>query len=347
MEYNFEADSFGASFSFPWAAVGGHIKDCTEAQIKILLCILAGASYTNSAVISAISGYDETEVDAAVEYWCSAGALHIKGKNIGNVEPIAAPVAEKSHTFSGKNEPVSLVEAVRPAKTTAIDKKVTVRYTQREMREKMEKDSNLKYLVNEIQTLQFSINGNECAKLIELYEYYKFDVPSILLVADYCQRSGKSSIAYLCTVMTDWFNKGINTFSEVEQAIIHAGESKAFENKVAKLFGMENKPSKKQLAFINEWQNMGYNTELIEIAYDKCLDAKGKLSFNYINGILKNWAEKGITTAEQSGEEDKRFKNQQAVSRENEKPSFNLAEFEEYANNIDLSSINLGSRKDD
>ena len=30
-----------------------------------------------------------------------------------------------------------------------------------------------------------------------------------------------------------------------------------------------------------------------------------------------------------------------------ENKDFNLAEFEEYANNIDLSSINLGSRKDD
>ncbi len=347
MDYYFEADSFGASFSFPWGAVGGHIKDCTEAQIKILICVLAGASFTDSAVISAMSGYGEAEVDAAVEYWCSLGVLHIRGRQSGQGEPAAAPIAEKTHTFTGKNEPVSLVEAVRPAVTTSVDRKVTVRYSQREMHEKAEQDSNLKYLVNEIQTLQFSINGSEFAKLIELYEYYKFDVPSILLVADYCRQSGKSNISYLYTVLTDWFSKDINTYSEVEQAIIHAGESRAFENKIQKLFGMENKPSKKQHAFIEEWEKQGFNTDLIGIAYDKCLDAKGKLSFNYINGILKKWAEKGISTVEQSGEDDIRFRNQQAVKRETEKPSFNLDEYENYANNIDLSTINLGSRKGD
>ena len=191
MEYNFDTDSWGASFSFPWAAAGGFIKSCSEAEIKILLCILAGARFTNSAVLSAMSGYSEADVDAAVEYWKNAGVLSVNGSK----QNITANTDDKPHTFSDKKEPVSLVEAVKP-KSMAVEKKVTVKYSQQEMKEKAENDAVLKGLINEIQSLQFSINGSEMAKIIELYELYKFDAPSIMLAADHCRAAGKCSIAY-------------------------------------------------------------------------------------------------------------------------------------------------------
>ena len=342
MDYHFETDSWGASFSFPWAAVGGHIKKCSEAQIKILLCILAGPAFTSSAVISDMSGYSETDVDEAVSYWSSLGVLRTNG---------AAPVCalqpdDTTHVFSGKNEPVSLVEAVRPTKTIAVDKKVTVKYTQREMQQKAENDADLKALINEIQTLQFSINGSELAKLIELYEYYKFDAPSIMLAADYCRSAGKCSIAYLYTVMVNWYNEGIHSYSDVEGAMIKAAERKAFENKIMRLFGMESKPSKKQRAYIEEWEKLGYNNELIEIAYNKCLDSKGKLSFSYIDGILKKWAGGGITTPEQVEESDKEFRSRRTYEAE-DKSSYDLDEYESFANNFDFGDVPWNKGKDD
>ena len=35
--------------------------------------------------------------------------------------------------------------------------------------------------------------------------------------------------------------------------------------------------------------------ELIRHAYDKCVNKNGKISFNYMNGIIKRYFEQGIT----------------------------------------------------
>ena len=339
MDYCFEADSWGASFSFPWAAAAGHIKSCSEAQIKILLCILAGPRYTDSSSLAELSGYSESDVDEAVAYWHKAGVIYVNGEK-------SAPVkSEATHKFSGKNEPVSVVESVKPTKASAVERKITVKYSQREMLQKAENDAALRSLINEIQSLQFSINGSELAKLIELYELYKFDAPSILLAADHCRAAGKCSIAYLHTVMINWYNEGINTYAEVEQAIITSAERRSFENKILGIFGMENKPSKKQQQYMSEWKRLGFNFDLIELAYNKCLDTKSKLSFSYIDGILKNWANNGITSVEQAEDSDIQHKKKYSAVSE-DKPSYDLNEYENFARNYDFGDAPWNNRKD-
>ena len=343
MDYLFDTDSWGAAFSFPWAAAGGYIKSCSEAQIKVLLCILAGSRCTNSAVLSAVSGFSETEVDAAVEYWKQNGVLRVNDDKVQAVPK----AADAPHTFSDKNGPVSLVEAVKPNAAAAAETKVVVKYSQREMKEKAENDALLKGLINEIQTLQFSINGSELAKLIELYEYYKFDAASIMLAADYCRSAGKNSISYMYTVMVNWFKEGIHTCADVEAALIEAANRRAFENKVMRVFGMENRPSKNQRELIAEWEKKSFSIELIEIAYNKCLDKKGKMSFSYINAILKKWAEGGISTEEQVKQSDDEFKsrNRYKAAKENDS-SYDLNEYETFAQNYDFGNAPWNKGKD-
>lgn len=340
MDYCFEADSWGASFTFPWAAAGGYIKSCNEAQIKILLCILAGPRYTDSAMLSSMSGFSEADVDSAVAYWQELGVIRVNGEKAAAVKP------EAPHTFSGKNEPVSLVESVKPTKASAVERKITVKYSQREMQQKAENDAALKSLINEIQSLQFSINGSELAKLIELYELYRFDAPSILLAADHCRAAGKCSIAYLHTVMISWYNEGINSYAEVEQAIITASERRSYENKILGIFGMENRPSKKQQQYMTEWKRLGFNNDLIELAYNKCLDTKSKLSFSYIDGILKNWAKVGVTSVEQAEQSDKQHKKKYTAASE-DKPSYDLNEYENFARNYDFGDAPWNVRKEE
>ena len=342
MDYCFETDNWGAAFTFPWAAAGGYIKSCNEAQIKVLLCILAGGRVTNSAVISQMSGYSEADVDQAVAYWLNNGVLRVNGDNVHKT----APAADMPHTFSDKNEPVSLVESVKPAAAAAVNKKITVSYSQREMKEKAEKDAALKNLLNEIQSLQFSINGNEMAKLIELYELYKFDAASIMMVADFCRASGKCSIAYLHTVMVDWYNKGVHTNADVEAALIEAANYRSFENKIMTMFGMESRPSKKQKEYLSGWEKSCYNFELIEIAYNKCLDKKGKLNFSYIDAILRNWAEGGIVTTEQVDESDKEYKKKYTAANGSDS-SYDLEEYVTFAQNYDFGNAPWNKRKDE
>lgn len=344
MNYRFFRDDWGADFKVPACVVSDYLKLSDGNYIKVLLCILAGKRNITTDELSKLCGLSAQIVDDAVVYWCGLGVISNR-EHSETAASTALPNADETpKKFSKRNEPVSLVEAVRPTKNV-VDRKIVVNYTQCEIKEKAENDANLKQLINDIQsTLQFSINGKELGRLVELYELYKFDVPTILLAAEYCNTIGKRSIAYLSAVMVRWFEENITTYSEVEQAIIRAGDQKSFENKVLKIFGMESKPSKQQSEYIAKWNNIGFSVEMIEIAYNKCMDTKNKLNFKYIDGILMNWSEGSIKTPEQVYKSDEQFRAQYAAKKQAEEiqkdTSYDLDEFEEFAMNFSLSKKN-------
>lgn len=329
MNYRFNCDKWGADFSVPACLVTDYIKIVDGNYIKVLMCILSGSRVQSSEMISQKSGVDIKICDDAVAYWSSTELISATETNGNQIIP-ALP--EKSQV----KEPVSLVEAIRPTRNT-VDKKVVVSYSQREIREKADNDANLKQLVNEIQsTLQFSINGKELGRLVELYEYYHFDVPTILLVAEYCSSICKRNIAYLYTIMVRWYEEDIVSYADVEKKIISCSEFNKFENKVLNIFGIENKPSKQQTDYIEKWRNMNFSIELLEIAYNKCMNAKSKLNFNYIDGILMKWADKSVTTTEQVMISDANFKSKSKYSSDNKskETSYDLDEFEQFALNF-------------
>lgn len=73
-----------------------------------------------------------------------------------------------------------------------------------------------------------------------------------------------------------------------------------YQNRIGLLDGF-------QLQQIEAYQAIeGMETELIKIAIDKAAD-NSKRSFNYVNSILKSWAQNGIKTVAQQTEEQRNF----------------------------------------
>ena len=221
----------------------------------------------------------------------------------------------------------------------SVSNKLVIRYRNSEILEKAEKDANLKNLFNEIQSvLQYTINSTEQGELLALYEYYHFDAASILLAAEYCVSLDKRRVSYLVTVMKRWYEEDICSYAQIEAEIIRCTELKSFENRILKIFGVTAKPSKQQQEYISKWRSMGFTSEMLEIAYNKCMDNTNKLNFKYIDTILMNWAGKSISTPQQVNEEDNKFKSssnkRQSAAKET---SYNLDDFENFAMNFDLS----------
>ena len=329
MNYKFKCDNWGSSFNVPTSVVTDYIKISDGNFIKILLCVLSGNRNVTSEILSKKSGLSIDIVDDAIKHWCSLGVLDVDSSDNNNVQ----------NEIKELHKPVSVVESIKPTSAPIKEKKVVVNYTLREIHEKAEKDENLKHLINDIQsTLQVTINGKELGKLVELYELYHFDAPSIMLVADYCSTIGKRSIAYLSTVMIRWYEEGIQSYSDTEKKIIQCTEFRKFENKVLRIFGMESNPSKQQIELIDKWKKMGYSTELIEIAYNKCMDNKSKLNFKYIDGIITKWSEKAIITPEQVQINDAKYKSKKTEEKviSDKKNTYDLDKFQEYALNFSL-----------
>ncbi|WP_164683502.1 phage replisome organizer N-terminal domain-containing protein [Streptococcus hyointestinalis] len=65
---------------------------------------------------------------------------------------------------------------------------------------------------------------------------------------------------------------------------------------------------------------------LIKIAIDRAAD-NGKRNFGYINAILKNWAQNGITTVVQQNEDQRNY--EEAKAKRNQKPEREATEYDD------------------
>lgn len=69
-----------------------------------------------------------------------------------------------------------------------------------------------------------------------------------------------------------------------------------------------------------------FEEELIKIAIDKAAN-NSKRNFGYINTILKNWAQNGITTVVQQNEEQRNY--EEAKAKRNQKPEREATEYDD------------------
>ena len=327
MKYYFDCDKWGSVFSVPSCVANNCLKLCDGAFLKVLIYALAQNSHElEGGQIASACGVSESVVDDAFKYWQSCGVL-----SSGEIKP-AAPAAA-----APKTEQVGTVRAIDPTAAN-VGNKLAIRYTNSEILEKTKNDKDLAHLLSEIQSvLKRTINSTEQGELIALYEYYGFTVPSILLTAQYCFMIEKTRIAYLVQIMKSWYEKDITTYDKIEKEIIRASAARDYQNRVLKAFGIVTKPTPTQVEYIKSWQEMGFTIEMLEIAYNKCMDNTNKLNFKYINTILTNWASKSISTPAQVNEEDSKFKSRKADTSSTKSTSYDLDEFERFARGFDLS----------
>lgn len=331
MEYTFDVDSWGGHFSVPCCVATEYLKTSDGDFIKVLLCILSLPARTvDSSKIASITGLSEDIVDDAVIHWTSLGVLKLVGKKE------SSEGFDLSKERSSVSVPTCTAESVKPKEKT-IDRKIVVSYTTQELLEKAQQDSELQNLFDEIQSyVNKNINGRELGILTDLYEVYHYDVPTILIAAEYCNTIGKYSIQYLSTVLKNWYEQDLVTYDQVEAEIVRRTEYNTYESMVKRCFGLTNKLTSKQKELADKWKSWNIDESLLNIACEKCLNGtEGKLSFKYIDTVISSWASKGIKTPEQVKADDEKFSGRSGNFSASEKEnSYSIEKIEEMAKNF-------------
>lgn len=343
MKYRIDLPRVGRFFSVPCNAVDKYIKTADADYFKVLMCLLcADSDITDEQEIAERCGFKNISTVAdGILFWKNCGV--ISAETVGEsapkqAEPTSAPILPKQETPAA---PVCVTDAVNPMKNTAAAKSI-MRYSNKEIMEKVKKNAELKTLFDQAERIFGRlINGSETAGLLNLYEYYGYDVPSILLLIDFCVSIGKPRIAYIETVAKDWFSRGICTYAQVESEIAEQEKQHDVNVRFARVLGIEGKLTKKQEEMFAEWNSWGFSADMVDLAGERCRENKNKTSVSYINGILKRWKESGIATPEDV--------EQQEIARrrqiEQEKPSYDLDRWQQMADNFDPNT--LGFEEDD
>lgn len=294
MNYIINIKSFKKAFLFPCFIIDKYIKITSGDFIKVLLVILNNdESQFTSEYLCEKTGLNLEKVDEAMEYWLDAGVLNISNNENANINTVDYNIINQPVQDTQSIDRQSVIEAPNPSKSFT-NNKVIVRYTPSEIAKKCDENNDLKFLMENIQSiLKRPINHTEQLALINLFEYYGFSVGIILMLFDYCEQIGKTKVAYAESIAKSWFERDIVTHEAVEKEIIRMVDQNTIENKIINAFGLEQKLTPKQKEFLNKWLSFGYDIEMISYAYEKCVDQTNKIHFPYINKIIETWAEKG------------------------------------------------------
>lgn len=285
MAYTIDFGPWGSIFAVPAAVADRHLKFCSEAQLKVLLLALRqGQSPVDTAGIAGRLGLTETEVDDCLQYWQEA-QLFTEG---------SAPQPEKAGPAPAE-----------PPKKTVEEGVTTIRsrghLSPGEVNALLREDKRFAGLAAELEKARGSVlSPSEREILAYLCGSLELTPEYLLVAAAYCRDRGKKKMSYLEKMVAGWLEDGIDTYEKAEVHIRRLTRQEDDEGRIRRLFGLpERALTAREKACINRWCGEYMTPDaLIKLAYDRAVEATGKVSFAYIDKVLAAWTAKGITTVE-------------------------------------------------
>ena len=270
MNYRINPSAFSAVFTVPAEVADRHLKLARGEHIKVLLYIMRNMTVPiNTSVIAEAVGISEYDVKEALLYWADTGILICDGDLKENAEI----------------KPKTVNRAQKP--------------TRRDVARRGNEDEKISYLLRETQMrLGRNLKSNETGTLVWLYDDEGLDVSLILMIVQYAAAHNKANIRFIESTAVDWINKGIDTVADADAELNRMAMGDQAWKIVSSAFGLERrKPSKKEtelsLLWVNDWK---MSKEMLEAAYEECVNAKSKFSFPYTAKIIDSWHEKGFKT---------------------------------------------------
>ena len=286
MSYKLNLGVWGSVFAVPSCVVDNYIKIAGGEHIKVLLYMLKNPDVVlRTEDISAMTGVSADEVEEAFIFWKNVGVI---SENNGEITPMVGK-AEVSAPAVAK-APVSDITAAR-AKLNS-----HTQFPPVEIAKTVKRDDAFRCLCETFERLAGRPTKHVERNILMIITD-EIGLPSevALMLVEYSFSINKATPAYMKTVALDWIECGIDTIPKAEERIAVLTARHTLENRLRSKFQLNSAFSKTQKEYIESWAEAGFSDELIDEAYDATLIGAGKLSFPYMDKILKSWQDKGIT----------------------------------------------------
>lgn len=310
MGYRINPDLWKGVFAVPNEIVDGYIKLASESRLKILLCLLRYSEVDLSLEqLSELTGIDNTaDIEDSLLFWENRGVI---SKNGAEFSPVTLTAQKPSLSDEA-------------AAARAHLKSETV-FPPKEIASAIKGDKAVKYLFGVFEELAGRPTKHaERNTLMILIDEIQLPCEVAVMLVRYCFSIDKPSPSYMKSVALDWYNNGIDTLDKAEERIKYLSDKIHFENKLKKKFGMTSAFSARQKEMIEEWSKLGLSDSLFDAAYDATLNGTGKLSFPYMDKILRKWHSEGIT-------DPSMLQNKKKSDTASEESSFSISDIEQTA----------------
>lgn len=310
MSYNLNLGVWGSIFAVPSVVVDEHLKIASGLHLKVLLYLLKNnnKNLTDESIAEALSMHPG-DVKDCLNFWVERNVISIADDEI---------TPQKNQVLTG--ESISVIKVEEEPKNTKRPVSRPVRPEPGYVIKRLGSDPELAMLMDETQRIFGRVISNsEAATLVMLHDTDGLPVDVIIMLLQYCTDNNKGTMRFVEKIGIEWGSEGINTVSLAEEKIRKVTENYSQFNKVATTFGMKNagSPTKKQLAFAQQWVGTwSFSDDMLRLAYERCVDTKGQLNMDYINGILGKWYKAGWKNPDEVREESPKTITAQSVTKQ-------------------------------
>ncbi|MBP3362070.1 MAG: DnaD domain protein [Clostridia bacterium] len=266
--------------------------------IKVYLHILMLSATGSEIVFSVIADrlqLLESDVLQAVRYWQNMGVIQVLDDGVADTSAAPPPSVSEADEKSDEHPMYDIGE---------ISKHI----------EDNEKLSEMMQLSQEV--LGRTLSSAEMKSLYWFYDKLEFSPEVILMLLEYCVSIGKKSMTYIERVASGWHKRGLDSIEAVESFLNENETKKKYMNNLKQLFGIrERSLTGIEEEYLEKWHDtLDMSEEMIALAYEYCILRINKISFPYMDKIISNWHEKGISTIPEAEKENEEFKQNHAGS---------------------------------
>lgn len=180
-------------------------------------------------------------------------------------------------------------------------------YTEGDVLSAMDRDDSFRSLYGEIQRLLGrTLNTEELKILLGFVRYLGFSTEVISILVCYCKdrarQKGSMRNPSLRTIEKEayaWAERGIDTVEEAAAFIQTQNVRNSRLFRLQKLLQIKGRSlTAAEERYAAGWLEMGFEDEVISMAYERTCLNTGGLNWPYMNKILQRWHEAGLYTAE-------------------------------------------------
>jgi DnaD/phage-associated family protein len=273
---------------------------CESSQVETALAFWHGAGLLSqqSAAAEAAPTKKAAKASTAVR---ARGTAKVSGKVQANAREASMPDGDQPDGTPATNVVVKTSATALPA------------YTTEELAAVLERRRELTALIDECSHVFGKIfNTHEVSQLIGLADYLGLEDDYLLLVLAHCVKIGKKSLRYAVNTAIALYDNGITDAAALQECLKAREEKEAREGKLRSMFGLGSRAlTTKEKKMFEAWLSVHhFTTEVIQMAYERTVNATGKPSIPYANSILERWAAAGLNSIEQINEAEAAYEKQ-------------------------------------
>lgn len=298
--FNFSPDFVPVSSYF----IEQIMPSCNATFVKVYLyafhLAMRGKEVENSQIASALNLL-ESDVMHAFSYLYEKGCIEFKDNVVlftlqKNPTSTAAPAVPQTTVVPVTAPPVTASPLPR---------------SYRDVASLISANKNLSEMCMLAQNvLGKTLNSSDLETLYWFYDGLHFSPEVILMLLEYCVSKDKRSMKYIEKVAISWHERHITTIEEVERFMAEEEQKDHYFYTLKKIFGIHNRDlTKTEENYLTTWQNdYRMSQEMVALAYEYCILQTNKLSFPYMDSIIRRWHKQNITTIEAAEADNEQFK---------------------------------------